>query len=341
MEAPRARVTGLDAPGNDAEIVSAAKSTLACKYDDDDGFDGDCAAFKAWGDLDAPFERGKNDETVVSMLEDPDKKVRLLAAMQLEEHGEKYKVEAPLAARVLAVGEAEKLEVVCVPLGGSIGEIDLAATKAFERIAALAKKHAQPEMRGRITARLLDNNRASDDAYRFTVAMLDDDSKDVRVAAIESLPRGGAVHAKDTCPTLAAKMKKDAEPSVSAAAARQLAMMRACASQYDVLLDVVDDSEKGDRVHWYYSWALWSMCEDPSATAAQRGRAVLLAKRIATDKKETLAARTESLDAIVRCDAAGGWRGYLARFKGDKDLGAKATRLLAPPKAPSKPEPSR
>jgi hypothetical protein len=55
----------------------------------------------------------------------------------------------------------------------------------------------------------------------------------------------------------------------------------------------------------------------------------VLGKRIAEDKKEVSSARLESLDAVVRCDPAGAWRPYLARFKGDKVLGTKATRLLA------------
>ena len=331
-------VKGLDAKDNDAQIIAAARNALACKFADDDGFDGDCDGFKAWGELDAPFQGGKNDATVVNMLEDTDKKVRLLAAMQLEEHGERYKTDAALAGRVLAAGEAEKLEVVSVPLGGAIGEMDLAATKLFDRIASLGKKHPQAEMRGRITARLLDNNPSSDEAYRFTLEMLSDDSPDVRAAAVESLPRGAASRANDTCAKLADVMTKDADGGVAAHAARHLAKMRACSGLYDTLLDTVDQREKADKVHWFYSWALWSMCEDPAASSAQRARATLLGKRIAEDKKETSSARLESLDVIVRCDSSGAWRGYLARFKGDKELGTKARRLLAPaPAAPAAP----
>jgi hypothetical protein len=311
------------------------KATLECKFGDDDGFDADCAAFKAWTDLEEPFKEGKNDPTLVNLLEDDDKRVRLLGAMELEEHGERYKKEKPLADRVLDAGDKETLEIICAPLGGSIGETDLAASGAFERIAKMAKTHAQKEMRGRIVSRLLDNNKDSDDAFRMTKEMTSDADLDVRVAAIEALSRGGDKFVTDACAALAAATKDNGEARVAAAAARKLAHMKKCADRYDLALSTMEARlTAGTLGYWYFCSALWNMCEDPHGTPDHRKRAIAIAKKVVESSAEDQATRLEALDAIVRCDTSGGYKAYLPKFKNDKDkqVADKAARLLAPKK---------
>ncbi|MEO8706815.1 MAG: hypothetical protein ABI867_42705 [Kofleriaceae bacterium] len=131
---------GILAPDNDPDIVAAAKTVLAecaTKWKAKSGW-GSCSALDKLHDL-KPKVPGDRDATLVNLAEDPDEKVRAIAADGLLYiGGGRYEHDEGLATRLVAALEKE----TCVSIDGRmarhVAKIDVAKVPLADRIKKLA-----------------------------------------------------------------------------------------------------------------------------------------------------------------------------------------------------------
>ena len=96
--------SGLNHPDNDAAVVKLAKAAMKCEWKRD-ALAHDCEDYKAWNKSEE-LDDGKNDATLLNMLDDGDKVVRFLAAKALQNNSTKWPSDEK-AGRATASADAD------------------------------------------------------------------------------------------------------------------------------------------------------------------------------------------------------------------------------------------
>lgn len=323
--------SGIDAPQNDAKVVTLAKAALACPTSGTSFFQYDCPAYKAWNE--AKLLSGPVDATLVNMLEDKTARVRYLAAQALQDSKATYRSDKALASRVIAVAEAETDEQAGGVIGGLVGKIDVDKTGLLEPITKIAKKHNVTRVRRGIVEGILFTNNRSRPTYDFMITMTNDADKDVRLEAVRAFWIGGSLSKTETCKMYEAHLS-DSEPSISAKSAELMGMSRNCSPNYDALVAAVDRASSGPaKKESGFVSGLQKMCEDTEAKPAQRSKAATLAKALVAAKDNQVFVRKWGLRAVLACDPKGG-KGFVAGYTKDKEkwVAEEAADLLKPKK---------
>ena len=97
--------SGLNHPDNDKAVVKLAKAAKKCEWKRD-SLAHDCEDLKAWNKSEE-LDDGKNDATLLNMLEDGDKVVRFLAAKALQNNSVKWPSDEKAGKRVLAAAKKD------------------------------------------------------------------------------------------------------------------------------------------------------------------------------------------------------------------------------------------
>ena len=321
---------GLDAAGNDPAVVALAKKALACTWNPQ-GPKYDCADRKAWESSDL-FKGGKNDATLVAMLEDGNEQVRWLAANRLVPLGSTYRGDKVLAERALNAVLAEKGTLIGRTMGNVAGNIKLSELGLVEKARPLFKAPTPKEIRIGFLDQAQFNNR---DAYYAAVTELakSDPDKDIRMAAYGSFwtgtPKGKTA---EVC-QLWFDITHDANEQVGSHAAYYLSFYSldgGCAAKWDGMLDDIEKRAKaGTAKSSDWPGALYYMSGQKGASDAQKGRAVTIAKALAENAANGNSSRARALDVVAERDAAGA-KAYLEKFANDPDtyLKGRAQELL-------------
>lgn len=326
---------GLSASDNDPNVVALATGARACPWDSPSppgGLSQECPEALAWRDASQGLAQGQGDVTLVNMLEDGDERVRWLAASKLHAAGRRFRLEKPLADRVVTAGERETSLRVGAAIGLALADIDLDKTSTFDRIRAMGVKHALAPLRVALIANLAWRNPRSNGAYELTRAMVRDDDKDVRLAAIEAFWMGGGKRPDDTCQIWRDNLDNPLDEDVAAHASELLARFGRCQEQYGALLDSEEHRVKGAEVAKpEHASALGYLCQDPKASHDQMDRATTVLHRMAELRALDAFVRGAALAAMLECDPAGG-RAYVKKFADDDQQQVKeiATALLKP-----------
>ncbi len=321
---------GIEAKDNDAAVVTLAKAALACPTGSgSELFQYECPAYKKW-------QEGKEltsaAPTLVSMLEDPSPRVRLLATSGLS-NSDAYREDKTLATRVVAAAESERDTTVAGSVGERVARIKVGKTGLFDRVAAIGKTHPVTAMRRAIASSLLFANSDSKQVFDYTVAMAKDTDPDVRGAAVSAFWVGGSFSRSDTCKVWASHLD-DSKASIAGSAASSLGGYRGCGPQFDALINATQKGVTGvAREESGFARGLGSACESGEATAPQRAKALALAKTLTSDRASHVFVRTGGLNAVAKCDPTGG-KGFIAGFTKDKEkwVAEEAVKLLAPKK---------
>jgi hypothetical protein len=322
---------GLEAPDNDKDLIDAFKKALACPLRNDQ-FDYECADYKAFVDSKL-FAEGKNDRTLVNLLEDDDAKVRRLAIQGLQRsRGYVYGRDKGLAERVVAAVEGEKSESFDLDgLGRVAGDIKVQPTGTWPRIKALLDS-APEKVKVGLLGSILFNNSDEDDVFAKVRALTDDPSVAVRRAALSAFWTGGHKHAAETCQTYAKHME-DADKGVAASSMYWLGQWGdRCSAHYDELLEQVGKrvtAHKVDDSNYASALAGIYYKNNKKATEAQKKRAWAMAVQIAEDTTASWVARTSALSSMHESDPAKA-APVLTKLKGDKDqwVSKRASELL-------------
>lgn len=325
----QAAAKGIDAPGNDPKVVELAKKALGCEWQKT-GFKYDCADLKAWKESEL-LKEGKADETLVSMLEDDNERVRWLAAQALSSRGKAYRTDEKLAKRVLAAAQAEKNEAVASNLGSALGRINAEKTGLEAEIKKLIESHQLQQLRRSTVSAVLFSNRQF---YEFHMALAKGEkNKDVRKAAISAFWTGTPSDKYDqTCAMWLDRVVNDEDDNIAGEAAYLCGFYSGgggCQDQWDALLDAIEKRAKEGQVKSsQMAAALYYFHKQKKASAAQKQRALAIAKQIADNADNSGAARARALEFVAEKDPAGPT--FVAKFKDDEDFFVKsrATQIL-------------
>jgi hypothetical protein len=315
----------------DGRALDLARKAIACRWEATQPSQ-DCEDAKAWREARDVFEGGRADGVLVALLEDADDRARHLAAWNLNVFGERYRTDKALAARVVLAADREKSDRVAAPLGAALSRLDVDRTDTFDRVRAIAMKHALLPLRIALAATLGKNNLGSLPAFTLTLDLLRDPEKDVRASALGALWQCSSRRPDETCRAWRDAIDRTDDDELAARACDYLTWSGACQSSYDLLLDVEEKRFKAQRMAApEYAKALGNLCEDTRATSTQKSRALELAKRMVEQKATQRYVRSAALEAIVRCDSAGG-KAFVQKFGDDDDpfVKERARELLKP-----------
>ena len=323
---------GMYAPGNDPSVLLLLRKALACKWEAT-GASEWCDDVKAWREARETFEHGSNDATLVTLLGDVDDRVRLLAATNLAVFGQRYRTDKALAGSVVRAGETERSVRVAAHLGAALARIDVEKTELFDRVRAIAAKHALVALRVALVLALAHENPSSMSAFTLTLDLLRDPDKEVRAAALSALWTCGARHPDEACRAWREHIDDGEDDDLAARATDYLTWAGTCQAHYDALLDSEERRFKAGRTtRAPFARSLGNLCEDPKATAAQRARATDLARRMAEQKTSDRDVRGAALAQVLRCDPANG-KTFVQKYATDDDVDVRdrAIELLKPP----------
>lgn len=144
-----------------------------------------CPEMEGWAKADDLFADGKADATLVTLLESPDLKIRLLATENLDHFGKAFRTDTALAGRVLTVVERERQKdgPLASLLGRTAATIDVDRTSVATRIEAILQGHPLELVRSYLAQSLPRYNPTSAAVRRMVQAAVHDPVAGVRSAA--------------------------------------------------------------------------------------------------------------------------------------------------------------
>ena len=330
--APPAEKKGLEAPGNDADLVQLAKGALTCPRDRDDLIDYQCAGYKAFRDS-PKLKTG--DATLLNFIEDPDERVRWLGARGLPDgfamNPRPAYVEQPEAAArlVRAFAKEESLEAAKM-IGSKVGRINVEKTGQLAAIAEVIKARKHPRAVREILSNLLFTNSQSRPAFDLMLALTGDPDDGIRYDATSAFWVGGGLSRPETCKMWEAHLA-DKDPAIAGSSAQHIGWYHEeCAPSYGAMLEAIDGriatKTLGDKSS--FAIGLDRMCEQEWTKAPEKKKATTLAKKLAADKELHVFVRMEGLSAVSACDKGG--KAYVAKFTHDKEewVAQRAKELL-------------
>lgn len=311
----------------DPKIDKLAKGALDCKVEDE-VFDEECAAYKAWVEEEPLFAEGKGNATILAMLEDADVKVRLLAAARGFEDAKAFMADKDNAVRLFAIAKKETSATVGHELGGWVTHVDVRKAGLEKELKAFAK-HPVAKFREALAFYLVSRNQ-SPVAVEVVTLLIDDPEVSVRERAIGSLSTGGMTPATEPiCKLLTKQLARADELAASALWAGSSSQCKGMDEQVVAELEKrVADPSKIGHGGIRFSLAAGGVCgRTKSPELKQKAFEVL---RKLSDPKVDAPTRGATLDDFARCDRAGAEKilASLARDK-DKSLAASASKELA------------
>lgn len=317
---------GLSDPSNDKALVDLAKPVLACKWSAG-GFDYSCAELKAWNASDL-LKDGKADKTLVNFLDDGDEKVRYLGASGLSQKGRAYRKDKDLATHVVDVADKESAKVVVTALGRAVGTIDLKGTGLADRVKTMVESHKNEALREALAGNTLFDNRDVPGMYDLFVKLArTDKTPAVRRAAAAAFWTGTPNGKNEEVCKLWLELAGDKDSDLAGHSAYHCAFTSSgggCVGQWDALLTLIETQAKSGGVRSSFTAsALNYFYGQGKASAAQKKRALEIAKVLVKNNKNDGAARSSALDFIGKNDPGG--KAFAAQFDADSDFFVKSS----------------
>jgi hypothetical protein len=311
------------APARDPKIMQLATAAAACKFEDGQ-FDDDCEAYKAWKDEDDLFADGKGDDTLFSMLGDPDLKVRLLATDKSISDLKAYFADRGKAARLVALLEKEQNETVLRDLVRDITRVDLDAVNLSGELMKLAKSPVI-EVRKGLSGVIAHYQTPA--AIGAMNVLLQDPEKEVQRSAISSLSSGGITPGTpEVCGLMTEQIKRTDD---LAGDALWWASSSKCNIDNLVVAEltkrIADPSKVTNANGIGYSLAIGDVCRHAQTPEAKKA-GFALAKALVSPAVKDSNTRRAALGALPDCDKAGALA-VAKTLTADKDIGKDAKKL--------------
>lgn len=328
---------GLEDPANDKAVVAAAKPALDCDWGNY-GFETKCPALQEWFKADV-LNDGAADTTLINFLEDERTQVRWLGAEALSRKGQNYRKDKALAGKVMdAADKATEKQLIGV-LAKVVGNVDLRATGTAERVTKMIESHGNVELRRGLTTHTLFRNRDVPGMFELFVKLAKSDpDKKVRKAAATAFWTGTPSGKNEEVCKLWLELANDADADLAGHSAYHCAFTSAgggCTGQWDDLLSLIEKQAKAGQVRsTFLASALKYFYGQKKASAAQKKRAIAIAKELVKNEGNDAAARGSALEFVGAEDPGG--KAFAAKYEDDKAVFVKnaAKRVkAAKPKA--------
>lgn len=316
---------GLGHPDNDEGVVKLAKAAMKCEWKRD-SLDYKCEAYKAWTKAEE-LKKGKNDATLLNMLEGSDKVVRFLAAKSLQSNSTKWTRDDKAAKRVLAAAKKEKDKDISELMGRIVGEIDVAKTGLDGDIKSLLAESDNQGVRKGIVSSVLFNNRKEGGFYDLLQKMArEEKNKEVRKAAAAAFWTGGSQRHDDTC-NLWVELAGDADPDLAGHSAYHASWWSnkgGCKAQWNDLLATIEKQGKAGKIEsTFMTSALGWLQQQKEASTAQKDRALEIAEMIAATEGNKASVRGDALRKVGEYSPKAAT--VAAKFKDDDEFFVKNT----------------
>ncbi len=176
---PTTATTSAPSP-RDPKLADMAKAARACAQGDKVyDFDSDCPGYKAWRDSDA-FADGKGDDTVFSLLGDPDPRLHYLAFSKTIQPA--YWKDPAHAKALFALVRSETIDDVLRKLADYVALVDADAAGLGSDLKSLAK-HPSASFRKELASEVVRRSQ-SPVALEVERLLLADSDKEVKETAV-------------------------------------------------------------------------------------------------------------------------------------------------------------
>jgi hypothetical protein len=315
-------------PARDPQIVALAQPALACKFEEG-YFDEECPALKAWHDNEELFAEGKGNDTVFSMLGDPDEKIRVLATDKGIDDSKTYFADKAHATLLFALAKKETNPGVAHEFGGYVAKVDVEKLGLGPELVALAKQPVG-KFREALAFYLISTNQ-SPTAFEALKILLEDADKAVKENAIGSLSTGGITPG---VPPVCDLLKKQlVRTDDFAGKALWTGSSSKCPGIDEVVIAelekrVADPTKVTNAVGIGYSLAAQSVCQR-TASADLRKKGFAIGVKLTDARLPDPNTRRAGLSVLTGCDPAGAAKalGPLAKDK-DKFVADEAKKEL-------------
>ena len=307
--APSAAPAPLPTSVRQPAIVKLAKTAAACPLDEKGALQYDCEALEGWRAEEAAFEGGKGSLTILSLLEDPDPKLRQAAAARSDVLDEAFFADRDHAARYVAIVARETDAPTAKELGRRFGSIRADALGLEAEVFALTD-HPLVVLRGQLGWNLaLSRPTLSPFELAVMEKLANDADLLVRTNAIRRL--GGQSGPEDGRCRLLGRAARRAD--ASGAEAVEVIAKGGCERLIPKLIDTLEAKVSAlpaqapplplQAIGNQYGEAAKALCQrEPQLDVATRKR--VFAVGAALLEKEDCWVRASGLRAIEACDAA-------------------------------------
>ena len=282
---PLTTSTGLGHPENDAKVVALARAAMRCEWKPSAGMvelDGDCAARQAW-ESSQLIQDGKNEVTLLNMVEDSDDAARWLAATALDGIGAGWPRDAAAGKRLIAAAKKETNEYVGFHLGRLVGRIygdKTGLTSAIAEVISKASAVKQQKVRQGVASSVLSWNK--DQKTHDAMAALARDPKaqpELRHDVMRMFWPPTGERQEWTC-KLWMDLTSDGDRRIADLGIELVAKSAGCSPRWDGLLGTMEKRVAGDAATPSITLALEKLIAQEKVSAKQKARATKLQRSI-------------------------------------------------------------
>jgi hypothetical protein len=287
----------------DPKLADMAKAARACAQGDKVyDFDSDCSGYKAWRDSDA-FADGKGDDTVFSLLGDPDPRFHYLAFSKTIQPA--YWKDPAHAKALFALVRSETVDDVLRKLADYVALVDADAAGLGSELKSLAK-HPSASFRKELASEIVRRSQSTV-ALEVEQLLLADSDKDVKESAIFALAADGTLASDPVCQLLTQQITR-ADDDLYAAGI-DAAMSSACPGLRDKALGelekrVADPTKVGMHAGALFARALGARCMHADVPDKDKKHLFALGAKLVDPKVPDSMIRERAVDTLFLCDWA-------------------------------------
>jgi hypothetical protein len=304
LAASSAQSAAMVVGARDPKIVELAKAALACKFEEG-SFDGECVAFTAWADNGELLENGKGNDTLLSMLSDPDERIRVLASRQGIICWDDYFTDEGHAKALFAAAAKETNGVVAGSLAALIADVDVEKLGLGVELRALAK-HPVMEFRLHLARTILYQETSA--AIETLGILLRDSDEEVYGMALSSLSDATSGSERPSTERLCEFMNRELDQTGTMLSD---ALVAASSSTCDDMTDrviaaitkLVEDPSKVGKQSSNLARAVSGLCFTNKADGLNP-QGFAIAQKLVDARVADPFTRAVAIDALADCDPA-------------------------------------
>lgn len=320
---------GLEAEGNDEDIVKLAKKILDCDWKGGKPpSSSKCEDYKEWSKGELFKDNDEAEDTLLNFLDDDEENVRYLAATALASRGDAYHEDKKMAKRVVEALEDEKEEAAAERLASAVADIDFEKVGMVDEAIELMKDHGVLKARARLVNDIMFSNRDSKKLYEHNkTAAKEAKEEEIRSAAVSGFWVGTPRDKKgEVCALWREVAETDEAPKVGEQAFRLAGQKptKGCEEEYDALIALADKKAKAGEVETGdIGSGLGYIAGQKGIAGPTKSKALAAAKALLANDANEGIARSAALRVLGEHDPSG--KTLATKYKDDKEFFVKST----------------